>query len=520
MGAPVLAMLALVGVAGWKWLTRNGQKGVHETGPAKHESAVSVARGGKSEAATVVESSSEEQRRPERKSPLFEVHPGNRNAPATGTLYHLTLQFCSEHCKLFSPSSLLSSSPSSPSSLLSSSPSSPSSHHPSSPSSRDHSKEGIDSRLPNAPRPSVSQQTAALTHDAESPFSSSGSKPPVRKYPTASSDLPLESLSELESFTSNEDLPFLPPKSPAVYDTSSNPSPSLDNHALHLVGKPVQKGFSTTVPGFNSEPQSPISDASPQDFSFKRTPTLPKPGSRDRIKVTVQIPKDLVGRFIGKQGRNIKSLMVDSDGAHVYLNQKNLPKDAATVPCYIQGSSSQVNQALKIVEVKFPDIEIPNQLDSVPFSPRSLASPSFSPQSSEEMWTAELKPAVIPSSPFYAMVSYIESLDCVWLVPYYDAGTDHLDDLHQSMSYMYCYATVVGSDIGHVEEGDESVVGKYCAVKVSDIHWLRGHLTRLSDDRGNYEVQLVDYGSSVIVPATSIKPLRSVCVLWGGCGLS
>ena len=444
---------------------------------------------------------------------------------------HFALQFCSEHCKLFSPSSLLSFLPS----VLP--PSSPSSHlsflpsllppitpllppllppiTPLLPPLVITLKEGIDSRLPNASWPSASQQTATLTHDTESPFNSSGSKPPVCKYPTASSDLPLESLSELESFTSNEDLPFLPPKSPAVYDTSSNPSPSLDNHALHLVGKPVQKGYSSTVPGFNSEPQSPISDASPQDFSFKRTPTLPKPGSRDRIKVTVQIPKDLVGRFIGKQGRNIKSLMVDSDGAHVYLNQKNLPKDAATVPCYIQGSSSQVNQALKIVEVKFPDIEIPNQLDSVPFSPRSLASPSFSPQSSEEMWTAELKPAVIPSSPFYAMVSYIESLDCVWLVPYYDPGTDHLDDLHQSMSYMYCYATVVGSDIGHVEDGDESVVGKYCAVKVSDIHWLRGHVTRLSDDRGNYEVQLVDYGSSVIVPATAIKPLRSVCVLWG-----
>ena len=144
MGAPVLAMLALVGVAGWKWLTRNGQKRVYGTGAAEHEPAVSVARGGKSEAATAVESSSDEQRRPERKSPPFEVHPGNRNTPATGTLCHFALQFCSEHCKLFSPSSLLSFLPSllppiSPSSHNPSSPSSPSSHHPSSPSSRDHS---------------------------------------------------------------------------------------------------------------------------------------------------------------------------------------------------------------------------------------------------------------------------------------------------------------------------------------------------------------------------------------------
>ena len=414
MGTPVLAMLVFVGLAGWKWLTRNGQKSLYRTGAAEHEPAVSVERGGgKTEAATIVESSAEEQRRLERKGPLFEAHPGKQNTPATG-IYTL-LTSCSKCCRLMylssppsSPSSFLpsllsfllpplppsspllpplSSPPSSPLlSPLSSPPSSPLLPPSSPPSSprvpplvHVHSEEGIDWRLsshPNATQPSAAHQTVALTHATEAPFNSSGSKPPVRKYPTASSDLPFESLSELESFTSNEDLPLLPPKSPAVYDTSSNPSPSLDDHALHLVGKPVQRGHSSIVPGFNSEPESPFSDASPQDFSFKRTPTLPKPGSRDRIKVTVQIPKDLVGRFIGKQGRNIKSLMVDSDGAHVYLNQKNLPKEAATVPCYIQGSSSQVNQALRIVEVKFPDIEIPNQLDSVPFSPRSLPSPS------------------------------------------------------------------------------------------------------------------------------------------------
>ena len=333
----------------------------------------------------------------------------------------------------------------------------------------------------------------------------------MRKYPTASSDLPSETLSELDSIASNEDL-SLPPKSPAVYDSStSNPSPAQGNNSL--VGKPIKKVIPTSnsVTEFQSSGlQSPMPDATPQDLLSKSTPSLSKSGTRNRIKVTIQIPKDLVGRFIGKQGRNIKTLMVDSDGAHVYLNQKNLPKEAAAVPCYIQGSTSQVEQALKLIEVKFPDIEIPSQLDSVPFSPHSFTSPMYSPQTNEEAWNADLKPAVIPSSPFYAMVSYIESLERVWLVPY-ENGSDHLDDLHQNMSYMYCYAAVVGTDLGHVEEGDWEVVGKYCAVKVSDIHWLRGHVTRLSDDGDSYEVQLVDYGSSVIVPATALKPLRFVC---------
>lgn len=334
----------------------------------------------------------------------------------------------------------------------------------------------------------------------------------MRKYPTASSDLPSETLSELDSMTSNEDL-SLPPKSPVVYDSSTSiPSPALANQGNSLVGKPIKK----VVPTSNSVPefqpaglQSPIPDASPQELLSKSTPSLIKPGTRDRIKVTIQIPKDLVGRFIGKQGRNIKSLMVDSDGAHVYLNQKNLPKEATTVPCYIQGSSLQVEQALKLIEIKFPDIEIPSQLDSVPFSPYSFTSPMCSPQTNEEAWNADLKPAVVPSSPFYAMVSYIESLERVWLV-HYESGSDRLDELHQNMSYMYCYAAVVGTDLGHVEEGNKEVVGKYCAVKVSDIHWLRGYVTRLSDDGDSYEVKLVDYGSSVIVPPTALKPLRFV----------
>lgn len=113
MGTPVLAMLVFVGLAGWKWLTRNGQKSLYRTGAAEHEPAVSVERGGgKTEAATIVESSAEEQRRLERKGPLFEAHPGKQNTPATG-IYTL-LTSCSKCCRLM----YLSSPPSSPSSFL------------------------------------------------------------------------------------------------------------------------------------------------------------------------------------------------------------------------------------------------------------------------------------------------------------------------------------------------------------------------------------------------------------------
>lgn len=109
MGTPVLAMLVFVGLAGWKWLTRNGQKSLYRTGAAEHEPAVSVERGGgKTEAATIVESSAEEQRRLERKGPLVEAHPGKQNTPATGICTLFTSY--SECCRLM----YLSSPPSSP----------------------------------------------------------------------------------------------------------------------------------------------------------------------------------------------------------------------------------------------------------------------------------------------------------------------------------------------------------------------------------------------------------------------
>ena len=125
MGTPVLAMLVFVGLAGWKWLTRNGQKSLYRRGAAEHEPAVSVERGdGKSEAATIVESSAEEQRRLERKGTFFEVHPGKQNTPATG-IYTLS-PHSSKCCRLiYLLSFLLPSLLSSPSSLLSSPPSSP-----------------------------------------------------------------------------------------------------------------------------------------------------------------------------------------------------------------------------------------------------------------------------------------------------------------------------------------------------------------------------------------------------------
>lgn len=230
---------------------------------------------------------------------------------------------------------------------------------------------------------------------------------------------------------------------------------------------------------------------------------------KDHARVMLHIPRSVVGRFIGKQGRNIKALMVDSNGAHVYVNQKNLPKDAQIVLCTVQGTSTQISGALTIIRAKYPEIDVPvyPPISTLFDHTSPLPSPNFgTPQQNGESWEVELLPAFIPRGSFSAMVCYIESLTEVWLVAC--EKSVELDEQHQSMSYTYCYTTSTGNDHILAKESDKDLLGKFCAVRVSEIHWLRGRVAKFGDDSSNYEVQLMDYGSVVVVPPSAIKPLR------------
>lgn len=359
-------------------------------------------------------------------------------------------------------------------------------------------------KLAGAAVPKMPQQ------DVEAPLKEEESQGANSKacwtYPTASSDLQSETFSELESLSSSEGLLSMPPRSPVHIESSAVPSPTTSSGPI-FPPPPKHKG-ELQASSSTSCLECGSGDAQPLGITLsKSTPLVAK---QDRVRVVLQLPKDLVGRFIGKQGRNIKALMADSNGAHVYVNQKNLSKDALIVPCTVQGTAEQVEQALQIIDSKYPEVDVPpRSTSSDPSGLLGKQSPLFSsPQVEKESWEIDLLPAVIPSSPFKAMVSYIESLDRVWLVDYYKSS--QLDDQHQSMSYSYCCAVVTRKDSFSAKEEDKALIGKYCAVRVSDIHWLRGKVARFSDDGVNFEVQLMDYGSTVIVPSSAIRPLRWV----------
>ena len=229
-----------------------------------------------------------------------------------------------------------------------------------------------------------------------------------------------------------------------------------------------------------------------------------------RARATIQLPIDIIGRFIGRRGKNIKSLMAES-GAQIHVQQKNLSKDATIVPCILQGTLTQINKAIDLICLCHPEVSLPSShvyLPPLPIYPGSSAN-----NSAATSWSYRLKPPQVPSSAFLAIVTYIEKLNRVWLVPY--SSTQLLEELHQSMASAYKTEEQVDEAAESVDEErtEEDIVGKFCAARVNEIYWLRGKIVIGKNENTHYEVRLIDYGSSVIVPASSLKPLRLVTIV-------
>lgn len=471
LGAPAVALLGLLGFAGWRLFARGSRRRRSIDSPAPETDATSKLAEGQgspagSEDSGVADAGSQEggSRKPSQEN----LHTAHR---LTSRLtYHSGIkEFVPQHQVSLEP---VAQKPS--------------------------------TGVPHLPHQQQQDVEAPLKeeesgHHGGGPVNTKGWPP----YPTASSDLQSETFSELDSLSSSEGLLSMPPRSPVQIESSAVPSPTASGPLYPPPLKP-------NIPSSNSATciECPALSEAQQALGVSASKSTPVMMKQDRVRVILQLPKDLVGRFIGKQGRNIKALMADSNGAHVYVNQKNLPKDALIVPCTVQGTAEQVEQALQIIDSKYPEIDVPPQGRSGSIGINSQESPLFSSaaQQERESWYTELQPAVIPGSPFKAMVSYIETLDRVWLVDY--SKSSQLDDQHQSMSYTYCYAAVMRREGLSSKDEEKALLGKYCAVRVSDIHWLRGKVNKLSDDGDNFEVQLMDYGSTVLVPASAIRPLR------------
>ncbi|NXT91692.1 AKAP1 protein, partial [Anhinga rufa] len=91
----------------------------------------------------------------------------------------------------------------------------------------------------------------------------------------------------------------------------------------------------------------------------------------DYVIWEIEVPKDLVGRLIGKQGRFMSTLR-QASGAKIYVS--TLPYFRDSQVCHIEGSSHQVEKVLSLIGKKFKELCLTNIYALPPPTPLTLHS--------------------------------------------------------------------------------------------------------------------------------------------------
>uniref|UniRef100_A0A9L0ITN8 A-kinase anchoring protein 1 n=1 Tax=Equus asinus TaxID=9793 RepID=A0A9L0ITN8_EQUAS len=81
------------------------------------------------------------------------------------------------------------------------------------------------------------------------------------------------------------------------------------------------------------------------------------PNKVDLIIWEIEVPKHLVGRLIGKQGRYV-SFLKQTSGAKIYIS--TLPYTQNIQICHIEGSQHHVDKALNLIGKKFKELNLTN----------------------------------------------------------------------------------------------------------------------------------------------------------------
>ena len=107
----------------------------------------------------------------------------------------------------------------------------------------------------------------------------------------------------------------------------------------------------------------------------------------------------------------------------------------------------------------------------------------------------------------------MEDINRFWLVSY--NSTKNLDDINDSMAKTYynfndsSEPNVFDAVAIDQKLSDEEMIGKYCAARISEVHWVRGKIKEVvSKSETHYRVLLIDYGSLALLSPDRVQPLR------------
>lgn len=201
----------------------------------------------------------------------------------------------------------------------------------------------------------------------------------------------------------------------------------------------------------------------------------------------VEVPKALVGRLIGKQGRYV-SYLKQTSGAKIYIS--TLPYTQDFQICHMEGTRQQVDKALSLIGKKFKELDLSN-LYAPP--PPPLALPSL-PMTSWLLLPSGVTVEVI--------VVNIVSAGHVFVQQHTHPTYHALRSLDQQM--FLCYSQPSTPALPSPAE-----VGVICAAPAGEGAWWRAQVITFYKDSGEVEIRYVDYGGYDRVKIDSLRQIRS-----------
>ncbi|XP_034460856.1 A kinase (PRKA) anchor protein 1b [Hippoglossus hippoglossus] len=211
------------------------------------------------------------------------------------------------------------------------------------------------------------------------------------------------------------------------------------------------------------------------------------PSSSELIIWEIEVPKQLVGRLIGKQGRFV-SFIKQNSGAKIYIS--TLPYTQDFQICHIEGTQQQVDKALSLIGKKFKDLDLTNLY--APPVPQ-LALPSL-PMTSWLLLPSGVTVEVI--------VVNIVSAGHIFVQQHTHPTYHALRSLDQQM--FLCY-----SQPGTPALPSPAEVGVICAAPAVEGAWWRAQVITFYKETNEVEIRYVDYGGYDRVKIDSLRQIRS-----------
>ncbi|XP_037019552.2 A-kinase anchor protein 1, mitochondrial isoform X1 [Artibeus jamaicensis] len=220
---------------------------------------------------------------------------------------------------------------------------------------------------------------------------------------------------------------------------------------------------------------------------FQNAQAGSSPKKVDLIIWEIEVPKHLVGRLIGKQGRYV-SFLKQTSGAKIYIS--TLPYTQNIQICHIEGSQHHVDKALNLIGKKFKELNLTN-IYAPPLP--SLALPSL-PMTSWLMLPDGITVEVIVVNQVNAGHLFVQQ---------HTHPTFHaLRSLDHQM-YL-CY-----SQPGIPTLPTPVEITVICAAPGVDGAWWRAQVVASYEESNEVEIRYVDYGGYKRVRVDELRQIRS-----------